>query len=158
MGGDHLWEAIGAVGEILGAIAVVLTLVYLAVQIRHSTAQARAGMTKDLFLATRSATLEIASNPELGKIMADIRGTEVGLQRQDMFYQSFFLLYEIVVTLYNQGFVDDGIYESYVAIIRVYCGTDPFDEYWEQNRQTFQREFRDFVDHQIRDINATSDA
>lgn len=147
------WDAIGSVGEILGAIAVVATLFYLANQIRHSTAQARAGMTKDLFLATRSATLEVASNPELGQIMADIRGTEVSQQRQDMFYQSFFRLYEIVVTLYNQGFVDNGIYESYVATIRMYCGTEPFEEYWERNRQTFQGEFRDFVDSQIQDIN-----
>jgi hypothetical protein len=30
------WEAIGAVGEILGAIAVIGTLIYLAVQVRHS--------------------------------------------------------------------------------------------------------------------------
>ena len=30
------WEAIGAVGEILGAIAVVATLAYLAIQIRHA--------------------------------------------------------------------------------------------------------------------------
>ena len=30
------WEAIGAVGEILGAIAVLLTLFYLASQVRHA--------------------------------------------------------------------------------------------------------------------------
>lgn len=30
------WEAIGAIGELIGALAVVLTLVYLAVQVRHS--------------------------------------------------------------------------------------------------------------------------
>ena len=152
------WEAIGAVGEILGAIAVVVTLVYLALQIRHSTAQARAGMTKDLFLATRSATLEIAANPELGKIMAEIRGNDVGQERQDMFYQSFFRLYEIVVTLYDQGFVDRGIYESYVATIRMYCGTEPFEAYWARTRQTFQSEFRTFVEAQIQEVKDTHDA
>jgi len=31
------WDAAGAVGEIVGAIAVLITLVYLAKQIRHST-------------------------------------------------------------------------------------------------------------------------
>jgi len=31
------WEAVGAVGEILGAIAVLITLGYLAVQIRQNT-------------------------------------------------------------------------------------------------------------------------
>ena len=31
------WEAIGAVGETVGALAVLVTLVYLAVQIRQNT-------------------------------------------------------------------------------------------------------------------------
>ena len=31
------WEAIGAIGEVLGAAAVVVTLGYLAVQIRQNT-------------------------------------------------------------------------------------------------------------------------
>ena len=30
------WEAIGAVAEIIGAAAVMISLVYLAVQIRHT--------------------------------------------------------------------------------------------------------------------------
>lgn len=33
------WEAIGSVGEIVGSIAVVISLVYLAVQIRHANKQ-----------------------------------------------------------------------------------------------------------------------
>lgn len=33
------WEAIGAVGEIVGAMAVVASLAYLAIQIRHNTRQ-----------------------------------------------------------------------------------------------------------------------
>ena len=31
------WNAIGAIGEIIGALAVFLTLVYLAIQIRQNT-------------------------------------------------------------------------------------------------------------------------
>jgi hypothetical protein len=38
------WDAIGAVGEIVGAVAVVLSLVYLAVQIRTSSKLAKAQM------------------------------------------------------------------------------------------------------------------
>ncbi len=41
------WEAIGAVGEVLGAFAVVLTLVYLAVQIRQNTSSTRASTYSD---------------------------------------------------------------------------------------------------------------
>jgi hypothetical protein len=34
MGGDQLWEAIGAVGQVLGSVAVFATLVYLTLQVR----------------------------------------------------------------------------------------------------------------------------
>ena len=33
------WEAIGAIGELVGAVGVILTLVYLAYQIRQNTRQ-----------------------------------------------------------------------------------------------------------------------
>jgi len=32
------WEALGAIGEIMGAITVVATLIYLSIQVRHSKA------------------------------------------------------------------------------------------------------------------------
>jgi len=35
------WEAIGAIGEIVGAVAVVVTIGYLAVQIRQNTRSVR---------------------------------------------------------------------------------------------------------------------
>jgi hypothetical protein len=35
------WEALGTIGEIVGAVAVVLTLGYLAVQILQNVAQVR---------------------------------------------------------------------------------------------------------------------
>ena len=38
------WDAIGAIGEVLGALAVVGSLVYLAIQIRSSTKLAKAQM------------------------------------------------------------------------------------------------------------------
>ena len=37
------WEALGALSELIGAIAVVLTLIYLAVQIRQNTRAIRLG-------------------------------------------------------------------------------------------------------------------
>ena len=36
------WDAIGAIAELLGAVGVIASLVYLATQIRHSRDQMRA--------------------------------------------------------------------------------------------------------------------
>ena len=42
------WEAIGAVGEIIGAAAVVVSVIYLALQIRAQNVESRLGATRDL--------------------------------------------------------------------------------------------------------------
>jgi hypothetical protein len=36
------WDAVGAIGEIAGAATVIVTLVYLALQVKHATSVARA--------------------------------------------------------------------------------------------------------------------
>jgi hypothetical protein len=40
------WDAIGAMAELLGAIAVVATLAYLSVQLRQNTASVRASSAR----------------------------------------------------------------------------------------------------------------
>ena len=42
------WEAISAIGEILGAAGVIITLAYLAAQIRQNTKVSRGATRQDL--------------------------------------------------------------------------------------------------------------
>ncbi len=41
------WDVIGAVGEIIGALAVVATLIYLAIQIRENTRASKSEAFRD---------------------------------------------------------------------------------------------------------------
>ena len=68
MGGDHLWEAIGAIGEIVGALAVVVTLVYLSFQLRHNTYATRASTAQALEDSINNGNLLLAGDPVLAKI------------------------------------------------------------------------------------------
>lgn len=145
------WEAIGAVGEIVGALAVVVTLFYLAQQVRHSTRMARAEMTKDLYLASRSAIMDVTSSDRLAEIWADIRPFEdEAAARRHTFYQSFFRLYELQFNLAKQGFLDDSIATSYILVIRMFARTRHFDAYWAGARNEFHEDFAAYVDEQIR--------
>ena len=56
-------QDLGSAGEFIAAIATLATLVYLASQIRQSTKVAKAQLTKDLFLASRAALMDIAKHP-----------------------------------------------------------------------------------------------
>ena len=143
------WDAIGAVGEIVGAIAVVATLFYLARQIQQSTRMSRAEMTKDLYLASRSAILDLTSNDKLAEIWAQIREfDDADIARRYTFYQSFFRLYELQFNLSNQGLLDDSIARSYMLVIRMFTGTKHFDEYWLVARNEFHHDFVKYVDEQ----------
>jgi hypothetical protein len=149
------WEAAATIAEIVGASGVIASLIYLAVQIRLSTKVSRAEITKDLYLASRTAIMDIASNEALAKISTDIRQFEsVELMRRNMFYQSFFRLYELQYNLANQGLLDEDIGRSYALIIQMWAKTIYFDDYWNRHRGEFNEAFVAYVDGQIETVNA----
>ncbi len=59
------WDAIGAIGEILGAIAVLGTLIYLAAQIRQNTASVTTATYESMMAGITDINLVVASNPEV---------------------------------------------------------------------------------------------
>jgi len=59
------WDAIGAIGEIVGAIAVLITLIYLAIQIRQNSATQRAQTHQQLALERVIGLRMISTNKEL---------------------------------------------------------------------------------------------
>ena len=65
---DLNWDAIGAIGEILGASAVVATLLYLARQTAENSRAVKAGAAREVTLAEAEWHGEIAQNPELKRI------------------------------------------------------------------------------------------
>jgi hypothetical protein len=144
------WDAIGAVGDVVGGIAVVATLFYLALQIRQNTRMSRAAMTKDLLLASRSAIMDCTSNDRLAGIWAEIRDDfdDADAARRYTFYQSFFRLYELQFNLSNQGLLDQRIAASYELVIRMFTHTKHFDQYWSVARDQFHGDFAEYVDSQ----------
>jgi hypothetical protein len=62
------WEAIGAVGEIFGALAVVITLVYLARQIRQDAVATTSSAMGSWLADYNNMVLEILRDPEVAQI------------------------------------------------------------------------------------------
>ena len=59
------WEAIGAIGEILGALAVFITLAYLATQIRQNTALMTTSVYESAMGGFNELNKTVLSSPEL---------------------------------------------------------------------------------------------
>ncbi len=62
------WDAIGAIGEVVGAAGVIASLLYLAVQIRGDARAKRATTVHEQSEAFRSFLKMIATDDELGSI------------------------------------------------------------------------------------------
>ena len=67
------WEAIGAFGEIIGAIAVLVTLACLATQIRRNTRQLASTSLQGLADRAENRVLVIASNAEFAGVFAKLQ-------------------------------------------------------------------------------------
>ena len=63
------WEAIGAVGEILGAIAVLVTLIYLAAQIRQNSQFVKAATYHSTMRARNEFNFAIATTPGVSALL-----------------------------------------------------------------------------------------
>ena len=59
------WDAVGAIAESLGAVAVLATLVYLSVQVRHARAEQRNATLESRTDALREMHLSVATSPSL---------------------------------------------------------------------------------------------
>jgi len=63
------WEALGAVGEIAGATAVLITLIYLAVQIRQNTATVATATYESVMTGFNDINVVVASHPALASLL-----------------------------------------------------------------------------------------
>jgi len=59
------WDAIGAIGEILGALAVVLTLGYLAIQVKQNTHSMKVAAKLEIDKQLTLYTVLLLSNPSM---------------------------------------------------------------------------------------------
>ena len=65
MGGDHLWEEVGALGQVLGSIAVFVSLIYVATQVRHARSEAQRSVAENRALRSIHVNMALATNERL---------------------------------------------------------------------------------------------
>jgi len=63
------WDAIGAVSELIGAVGVVITLIYLAVQIRQNTRAVRLDTSHNIMEEIRDMYSLMAEHGELADLV-----------------------------------------------------------------------------------------
>ena len=110
------WQAVGAIGEIFGALAVVGTLVYLAAQIRASTRQSRASMVQSVVEAFNGTHDAIMVNPQMADVFAKKHGGVDLSPSEEIQWDScinrIFNIYSSIQRAYDGGQMEREYYET----------------------------------------------
>lgn len=158
------WDAIGAIGEIVGAIAVFVTLIYLAVQIRDSARASRSTAVTDATTAMQSFYQELGSNAQASRIFLDGMTSPESLSKHDqyqflMLCHSAFLGFQRSFFLAQEGTLDVGLRDSIGTAVNAVSKLPGMALYWRQRKAFFQPEFVNWVeDMMLRDPMADMDA
>ena len=142
---------IGALGEVGGAVAVVVTLFYLARQIRDSARQNR----RVQYAQLNRDYLQLASAIAHDESFADVffRGcldpsslSPSELARFNSGVVMMFRALEALFHCHREGGIDDWGANSYRATMVDFMGFPGFKQYWTDRRHWFSAEFQQEVD------------
>ena len=148
------WEALGAIAELVGAVGVIATLGYLAIQIRQNTAVVRTSSFQELVSGMSSFTTSISQNAEAADIY--LRGlanfqdlSEIEKIRFHTLMTDPFTSAQVGHHLQERGLIDDKLYADYLASFSVLLRAPGIRQWWESAKVWYHADFREFIDHKL---------
>jgi len=152
------WDAVGAVGEIVGAGAVVLTLIYLTVQLRQNTRAVEHSTERGAFEDGQAWLYRLVENPEIASLYRQ------GLMNEDLSPDNamrFRFLMQLLFTHWHHARRHDVSGLVSVSDISNVLSTVGGSRYWKRARQQelseMDGEFVRFLDDILADVESRND-
>ena len=142
------WEAIGAVAEGLGAIGVIATVVYVALQIRHNS-EAVQGSTEQALMSQEMAfyalVIENAAIWGRGRDSMDELNAEETIVFENLVAAAMSQLYSAFVQ-YRRGLIPESVWVAYMGDWTAYLERAGFQHAWKNLQHAYPVEFRNTLD------------
>jgi len=149
-------EQLASIGEMIGGIAVVLTLLYLAYETRRNTAIHVASTTSDAYAKWSEWNDKTAATPELVKLWARVWENESLKDFSDeeriqitLSLRSLTQLLAAIHQQHQKGLIDDEFWQIHKNYFAAFFQVRCIREWWEMEREsslftdTFVREVDD---------------
>ncbi len=143
------WDAIGAVGETLGAIGVLITLAYLAVQIRQNTSAMKASA---LVSVHGIQVLGEANERYIGLLMKSDRKEELTREERIHMVERFLTImreFERIWYQQRMGLLPRDQFEQHLDLIRWALSPPAARRMWTYLAPTFDTEFCAVLDSEV---------
>ena len=144
------WDAIGAVGEVLGAVAVVVSLLYLAIQMRSQSRETRLSTINNSLAEWNSLLALVANSPELADIWNRGLKNETLPEEEEVrfraFANSYFRVIEGLYLQHLEGRLDDRIWKGVGNGATAMLAASGLRRFWGHRKEWYCPEFREFVE------------
>ena len=147
------WDALGALGELVAALAVLITLIYLAVQVRQAKAALHISSFQEGNRLMNEATLALAKSPELAKAIAIASAEPEKLEEwQWRLIEGYIIAiinsWELILEQVGSGSLEVDRADV-VAAFRSALQDAWIQPAWQRVRHQWPRKFREYVDDQV---------
>ncbi|HJT80266.1 MAG TPA: hypothetical protein VJ719_03630 [Chthoniobacterales bacterium] len=145
------WDEVSAIAQIIGSIAVVFSVLYLAIQVHQSTRIAKLAAQDAAATALREVTKPFAENAELARIwQLGLENLEaLSSEEQTRFFHStyqFLKAYETIHFHHVYGLMDEQIWQGWCGLLKHYIASPGIERYWRLRHDLFSTRFQAFID------------
>ncbi len=142
------WEAIGAAGEVLGAVAVVATLLYVSRQLREQNRALTTTVRDSAFHQLQEWNYQIMADAKLGHLFQRGAASDdwAGFSPEERsrlvhtFY-SFFKVFENIYIHTAEGSAPRGIWDQNCQVFFAYASQPGCRYYWQHRRASLDARF-----------------
>jgi len=144
------WEAIGAIGEIIGALGVIVSLIYLATQIRTQNKESRLAAVAEWTTQWNAFSVSFAERPALAELWAKGVQDFSSLNQGEVVQFSaqvgrFFRVAEGLHDQYSQGRLDPEAWRGFERTLRDVTSLPGVKAWWPTRSHWHSDEFAAFV-------------
>ncbi len=142
---------LASVAEIIGAVAIIVSLIYVGVQVNDSTRSVRSATANETFAALSSWYSELGNNRESSEIFYHGMTDPDSLTPEELFQfvmnvNGIFLQYQAVYYLSQEGTLDVELRDSIINTMLGLREQPGFLLYWGQRGNLFKADFRRAID------------
>jgi len=148
------WDAIGAVGEVLGAVAVLFTLFYLARQIRQNTEEIRSANYHGVTDSFNELNLKVAGDPDLARVFRLGNEAYEELSEDEKYQYGFFMhscfrIMDVINFQSQRGTGDKTLWEFEKKTIDTLLAGPGARKWWRARPYNFSEEFAAYIEKNV---------
>lgn len=156
------WEAIGAVGEVVGAIAVVATLVYLTIQLRQNTQSVQNSAWQAIIRVLTDLDVTEATDPQLSTFIR-VAEADPGELSEDQYWKFTKIAearlgtFEYAYLATNRGTIEYYYWEAIRPYAEHYMLKPGYRRFWSEAAEAiYHPEFISYINSVIENSEAAA--